>query len=649
MLTSTKRTPRGPGRPRRRCLRALGVLACGFVATLATAQTTAPEFDLDALDSLDLPEAVVVANRSPVARQSVGHTFDILSRAQLEELPVSSVAEALQYVPGLDVRQRGPRGVQADLSVRGGTFDQVLILLNGVELSDPQTGHHALNIPVPLENVERIEVLKGPGARLYGQNAFAGAINIVTRPGAERRTSLRAKAGGYGLGGFGASLDAPAGPLRQTISYQRDFSDGYRENTDYTLAHAFYQGEVATGRDVLGLTAGLVDRAFGANGFYASPSATQQYEEITTGLVALSHRREARPGDGGSFSQRLSYRRNRDDYVFIRSNPSVYQNIHTSQVIGWDGYQSLPTSLGRLGLAGEVRGVWLESNNLGDRSRLTSSLLVEHAFDLADGRLTLTPGISSAYISDLDLVVVLPGLDARYDFGGGLNAYGNAGATYRVPTYTDLYYADPFNEGNPDLKTEYAAAYELGLSYDGPALTGGLAVWRREATDLIDYVRDSAADSVWQPRNFTEATFQGLEAKVAVRRRYRWLPLVSLSYAYIDAQLPGDEGEAISRYALDNLVHQITAQAVAKPARQWSTTLALRVGDRVTEPFCPDDTGFSTCLDADYALLDLRVDYRRRSVGAFAEVTNLTDALYTQANLVPLPGRWWRVGAQVSW
>lgn len=621
-------------------------LICGILSVAA--QTNTPTLALDGVDSLDLPEAVVIGTRGPVERQSVGHTFDVITRTELESLPISSVAEALQYVPGLDLRQRGPRGVQADLSVRGGTFDQVLVLLNGVKLADPQTGHHVLNIPVPLENVERIEILKGPGARLYGQNAFAGAINIVTRPGSERSTTIRAVAGQNALGGFGVSLDAPVGPLRQTFSYQRDFSDGYRYNTDFKLSHAFYQGEIASGRDVFGLTAGLVERAFGANGFYASAAATDQYEEISTGLLALSHRREFRPEIGGSFSHRLSYRRNRDDYVFVRDNPSIYQNIHTSQVVSWDGYYSRPTELGRLGIGSEVRGVTLESNNLGDRERVTFNALVEHEFTWLRGRLAVTPGLTLSYLTDAG-TRLLPGVDVRYEVSPGVQVYGNYGSTFRVPTYTDLYYADRFNEGNPDLEAETANAFELGASYTRSNLTAGLAVWRRDAADLIDYVRDSPADTVWQPRNFAEASFQGVEAKLGLRRRTPWLPLLQLSYAYIDASLPGAEGSAISRYALDNLVHQATGTAIVEFFPGLSLTLGARVGDRLEGPGTTAGDPSEAAPEVDYVLLDVRADYRRRNVGFFVEATNVFDRDYAQANGVPLPGRWLSAGARVRW
>ena len=607
-------------------------------ATPASGQSVPSVRDtlLSAAD-LALPEAVVVASRNPVARQRLGHSYDVLTAAMLETLPVTTVAEAMQYLSGLDLRQRGPRGVQADLSIRGGTFDQSVVLINGVRMADPQTGHHTMNIPVPLENVARIEVLKGPGARIYGQNAFAGAVNIVTKVDDERAGTLRAEVGENGLAGFGVSLNLPLTRLRQTLSYQRDVAQGYRENTDYDLQTTFYQANLPTRRGQVGLLAGLSERAFGANGFYASASATQQYEEIQTSLVALTHAVET---ERGNFSQRLSWRRNQDEYVFVRANPSIYRNLHISQVYGYDGFYNLDNRLGQLGIGGEVQAVTLASNNLGDRSRGVANLVLEQTVELLGDRLRVTGGATLNYLTDAG-ARVLPGLDASYELSPGLSAYANTGLTYRVPTYTDLFYSDRFNEGNADLVAERAVAYELGLQYARHGIDATAAVWQRDAIDLIDYVRDSAADSVWQPRNITDATFRGVELQVALRNKLPWLPLARVSYNFIDASLDegGDEG-AISRYALDQLRHQFVAMGVVRLARPLTVTATLRYGDRVSEP--P-----SGALPVDYTLVDLRADYRLKGLRFFAEASNLADVEYSQVNGVPLPGRWLRCGTTV--
>ena len=122
----------------------------------------------------------------------------VIPREEIEYAPVTSIQELLEYVAGVDVRQRGAEGVQADISIRGGTFDQTLILLNGVNITDPQTGHHNLNLPVSINQIERIEILEGPAARVYGPNAFSGAINIVTRQPDKTSWKLAIEGGSFG-------------------------------------------------------------------------------------------------------------------------------------------------------------------------------------------------------------------------------------------------------------------------------------------------------------------------------------------------------------------------------------------------------------------------------------------------------------------
>ncbi len=595
-----------------------------------------------ATDSIDLPSAVVIGNRAEVPLQSVGHTFDVLTRSDLASLPISSVVEALQFIPGLDLRQRGPRGVQADLSIRGGTFDQVLVLINGIKMADPQTGHHVLNIPVPLENVERIEVLKGPGARLYGQNAFAGAINIVTRHPTEEGLVLRATGGDFGYAGFGASGTLQRGGVTHTLSYGRDIAAGYRDNTDFDVANLFYQATLPTAGGVFEVIGALSDRAFGANGFYASAAAKQQFESIQTSILALSHKRTWR---GTSLNQRLSWRRNQDEYVFVRNNPSLYRNLHLSHTYGYDGYLSRQGRWGRSGVGVEIQGVALASNNLGHRERFVGNLLLEHAFAFAHERLTVTPGLTLNYLSDAG-ARALPAIDLLFHATDALRLYANAGLTYRVPTYTDLYYEDPANVGNPNLVPEQAYAYELGAQYNVREWQLKGAAWQRTGTNLIDFQRDTVPGAKWRATNLNEVTFRGFEASVTARRLRNWLALVSLGYTYIDGEVDAAFTETQSRYALEQLRHQFVARATVTFGERVSLTGGLRYADRVNDPLpSPDPT--VRVAPRDYTVMDLRVDYRRRAWTVFADASNLNNQFYTQSNGVPLPGRWARVGLEL--
>ena len=637
-----------------------GFLAPATALLLAGAPPASAQVVVNvAVDSLDLPQAVVIGNRAEVALQSVGHTFDVITRAELERLPINSVAEALQYVPGLDLRQRGPLGVQADLSIRGGTFDQVLVLINGIRMADPQTGHHVLNIPVPLENVERIEVLKGPGARLYGQNAFAGAINIVTKHPTRTGIAARATAGDNGLAGFGVSGTLTSEHVTHTLSYGKDLAQGYRPNTDFDITNTFYQATLPTDGGTFEFLGAISERAFGANGFYASPDAGQQYEEVQTSVTALTHKLEW--AERYTLTHRVSWRRNQDEYVFVRRNPSLYRNLHVSHDFGYDGYLARDGELGRLGVGLDVRRIALSSNLLGQRERTLLNLLVEHAFTFGGGRVGVTPGATLNYFSDAG-ARVLPALDVFYRASDALRFYGNFGTTYRVPTYTDLYYEDPGNVGNPDLLPERAVAFEAGAQYDLGGVQLKAAAWQRSGSDLIDYQRDSTRrnsdgtpDLRFRSVNLNDVTFRGLEASVAARRVTPWLPLASLGYNLVDGEInTARTEETVSRYALDQVRHQLTALVTFRPVEHVYVTAGLRYADRVNDPLpfrsrtdAEGNTEQVPVPPRDFTLVDARVEYRRPAWSAFVDGTNLGDVFYSQSNGVPLPGRWLRGGLQV--
>jgi len=129
----------------------------------------------------ELEEVVVSSSRIDLPLSENSRTIKVIQAQEIQKSSATSLADLLQRVAGIDVRRRGAQGMQADLYIRGGSFDQTLLLIDGIKVDDPQTGHHTLNIALPLELIERIEIIKGPAARVFGQNAFTGAINIVTK------------------------------------------------------------------------------------------------------------------------------------------------------------------------------------------------------------------------------------------------------------------------------------------------------------------------------------------------------------------------------------------------------------------------------------------------------------------------------------
>ncbi len=580
----------------------------------------------DTIRTVELADVVISENRLQTPFSESARSITIITREQIDNAPVQSINELLTYVAGVDIRQRGPAGVQADVSVRGGTFEQTLILINGVKVSDPQTGHHQLNLPLDRHAIERIEVLKGPAARIYGQNAFAGAINIITKVPEERAVIIGGYGGGFTTFGGNVGWALPGERYGQYLTLSHDRSEGYRPNADYRITNAFYQSYLNAGSGTFTLMGGHTRRAFGAGGFYVPDS--EEYEEVTTTFASVDYQAKL---DRWTVQPRIYWRRNHDDYVFKRSDPGFFNNLHTTHTWGAELNTTRTSDWGLTGLGAEFREEAIASTNLGDRSRSIAGFFVEHRFYFFD-RLDVTPGVYLNWFSDYGWNW-FPGIDASCEFGPAWRAFANVGRSFRIPTYTDLYYQGPTNIGNDQLRAEDALTYEGGVKYFGANLWGQVSYFRRDASQLIDWVRTSD-DNPWQPRNFYNVAVQGLEAGINFDfAADAWFKTLSLNYTYLDADLKDTEGVQ-SRYALDNLNHQLVLGADHKIWSKVRHNLRARYLDRATLP--------------DYFILDSRVYYRTERFEVYIEATNLTNTEYTETGYVTMPGRWVRAGVSLT-
>lgn len=578
--------------------------------------------------SIDIQEVTIAENRLSIPFNDVSRNIEIITKQQIQELNAFSINEVLQLVGGVDIRQRGVHGVQADLSIRGGTFEQALILINGVKMLDPQTGHHLMNLPITLEDIERIEVLKGPGARVFGQNAFAGAINIVTKVQDEFGLSAGIDYGENGLLNAFTSISLPVDQIQQKISLSHNHSNGYRDNTDYNITNAFYQGQVNIGRNQLNVFGGYTARDFGANGFYGSESFTDQYEETRTSILSASY--EAKIG-AWKINPKVNWRRNTDNWQFRRQDPEFFQNFHTSHVATGELHLSKTHSLGILGIGAEYNSIDLMSNNLGERDRGQIGLHLENRFLLWDEQLDVTPGIYVLRISDFG-TQLFPGIDVGYRLDNNWKLFTNLGQTSRIPSFTDLYYQDSGNIGNPDLQTESAITFELGVSHKSQRAIFQLSYFRRDATDLIDWFKLDPDDR-WMPDNFGSALYNGLDLSTTLdlskSNASAFVQTLKINYLYLDASL-GDSDVSLSRNALENLNHQLIINPTFRISDHLSGNLLFKYNDRAS-------------LE-DYSLLDANLQYSIKEWSFYVKASNLFDTEYRETNLVPMPGRWMLVG-----
>ena len=291
-------------------------------------------------DTLPLtPTLEVVGARVPVALPGVVRSIDLLDEAELSRLPGRSVAERLQTVPAVVTGQRQQYGVQSDLSIRGSTFDQVQVLLDGFDVADPQTGHHLMNLPLGVHDVARLEVLPGHGSALYGSGAFGGTVNVVTRrPAGRTGGELGLLGGGNGTWSGWGSMDlvGRGGDTGARLSFERFRTDGYdfvRDDSTAVTGGNDADTWTATGRFLdtsaegeSDLFVGYASRAFGAYDFYAPYPSWERTRNFTA-----TARVNRRLGERLTVEPRFSFRRHEDRFVLIRTSPDTYINDHVTR------------------------------------------------------------------------------------------------------------------------------------------------------------------------------------------------------------------------------------------------------------------------------------------------------------------------------
>ena len=241
-----------------------------------------------------LDDVEVTGSRAPLALGQAARMVTVLSRDEIQAAPVQSINDLLKYAVGVDVRQRGPIGAQTDIGIRGGTSEQITILLNGINICDPQTGHNAFDFPCDISDIERIEVLEGPAGRVYGTSSLMGAINIVTKDVRSKMAEARVEGGSFGyLSAAGRiALTSLPSPLTSSLSANYTRSDGYSRaksgalNSDYAGGKVFYQGNYDREAIRLAWHAGLSTKGFGSNTFY-SAKFDEQYEKTTKLFTAI--------------------------------------------------------------------------------------------------------------------------------------------------------------------------------------------------------------------------------------------------------------------------------------------------------------------------------------------------------------------------
>jgi iron complex outermembrane receptor protein len=557
---------------------------------------------------------VVTAAARPVELGSVTRTLTVITRQEIAALPVNSIAEVLRLAASVDVRARGVRGAQTDFSLRGATFGQVLVLVDGVRLNDAQSGHHNGDIPVPLDLVERIEVLFGPGSSLFGADAVGGTINIVTRR--DSGESLIVQGGSFGLAAGRAQGDFTRGSVDQSAGVSFDRSDGFMYDRDFTSA--IVRSRTSIG-ERSGVSVSYLWREFGANNFYGGNAPSREWTNQT--LIAADHRF----GEiaGWSIDGQASYRTHGDRFVFNQLQPALSDNRHRTHAALVSASGSRPVAdRGSLTVGLEGGGDWIRSTNLGDHAISRVSAFGEWRQEVAAG--VQFEGRLRVDRYDEFGTSWNPSIGAGWWATPSLRLRGSIARAFRVPTFTERYYSDPANLAREDVGPESAWSGEAGadvLLRDGWLVQA--SVFGREDHDVIDWLRPTTADR-WQTYNVRDVSTLGFE--IGIRKTLR--PGLFVQAQYTAISVDAASVDQLSKYVLDYAPQSFTAAAaVPLPA-------GFRVAPRLEYRQRSRTTGTS-----DYVVLDTRLGRRiNRHFDLFVDGTNLFDVSYQEIAGVAMPG-----------
>ena len=661
-----------------------------------------------------LDEVEVTAARLPLPMEQTARLVSVMTHEQIKDCPAQSVNDLLKYAASVDVRQRGAFGIQTDISINGGTHDQIVILLNGVYFSSPHTGHLAADLPISIDDIERIEILEGAASRVYGTSAFSGAINIVTKgrpasfplPAGEGSDdsvngktsvggSLSLQGGSFGTFGTDGRVGLQTSHFSHSLSTGYTQSDGGTDNSDFNRFRAFYQGNYSHPyREGLGdrgasvsWQLGLSRQDYGANTFY-SGRYPNQYEETRRYSGSVSARVPLFANAGNQVRTTLAhsefeggvyFSRSYDHYQLIRNTPTG-ENFHRTDVYGLTLNAHSDWALGMTSIGADFRNEGILSSSLGRPiasatvssgsaagnkytkrdNRTNLCYFLEH--DILLRRWTFSLGVMANMNTGLDdRFRLYPGIDVSYRPSSLWRLFASWNTAQRMPTFTDLYYRSPTQEGNLGLKPEETSEVSLGSNLRIRGLNTSVKLFYRHNSSMIDWVL-TPADSIngfttYHATNFSLDNMGAtLNAEVLFRE---WLghdfPLASLilNYNYLHQRRRDHQEIYASSYALDYLRQKLVVRLDSRLTSRLHASLTYRwqerMGDFVRYTPTPSGgpaAGFVATKQRyrPYALLDLRLQWTAPRYELFVEASNLTNHRYYDLGNVLQPGIWLMAG-----
>ncbi len=585
----------------------------------------------------------------------LGRTIHVVDRKTIQQLPVQNIDELLESIPGVDIRNRGVGGTQSDISIRGGSFDQVLILLNGVNLTDPQTGHYNLNIPVVLSDVVRVEVLQG--SSIYGSNAFSGAINIITESNNPTNVSAQLSAGSYSTYLQNITAGYTKNSFSTLASATHKSSQGYMQNTDYDILNVFSQTNLSTkSLGKFDLQLGYQTKAYGANSFYSFAYPNQfDYNKTLFGSINWNY-----SVNRLLLNAQTYYRQHYDRFELFRNMdaaPAWYttHNYHLTDVSGAKFNSTLLTEIGKFSLGFDMRNEHISSNALGNilDQLLENKYDILHPFTKTDNRLLstaalnyskgfnsfyLSVGLSETYTEKYGLSTA-GGLDLTYFINDNSHINFSANSAQRLPTFTDLYLQNSIQQADANLKPEKAKTFEITYNTKFKQFKVNISTFYRIGIDVIDWVKLPDSPK-WQSKNLAEINAMGSDVLLQYDFKNSFINSIKLNYSYLNIDKKATNFD--SKYALDYLKHKFVFTLQHRFFSKISTLWKIGYFDRAGN--YADFASGSLLEYKPYTMLDTRIIWESKHVDLFMDINNILNASYADFGGLSQPGTNFTVG-----
>ena len=603
-------------------------LLCLSTALAQQSPTPAPDPTTPVAQSIS-----VTTTLEPLPLAESDRSVNVISPRD-QPLVSNSVVDLLRQDPSLNLQARAGNGVQADLSIRGTTFEQSLILLNGLRINDPETGHLNLDIPIPLDAITRIDILHGSGSTFYGSDAIGGAVNLLTQPPTPGLTVV-ASAGGGSFYSIEQHLRASYtnGPVAEQLTCSRDTSDGFIPDRNYSSNALASETWLTLKPGTTDILLAASDRPYGANLFYGPYDSWER----TKGWFASIQQQL-----GQQTAASFGYRRHSDLFVLFADQPAIYENNHITT--SYEGALRRADTLGiniTLSYGLEADGDTIHSNSLGEHARNQGAGYANLSFR-ALGRFSLSIGAREEILSS-NGSVFSPSVAAAYTLTHTVRLRASAGHGFRLPTYVDLYYSDPTTIGNPNLKPESSWSYEAGLDWT-PAngrLTLTATAFRLQQKDAIDYSKQSLATDAltfaepWQAVNIQNLDITGAETTLRLRLTDTQQLQFSYTAAHAASPPPNIISEYAYNYAAQNAIFGWTGQLPGAIGQQINSHTQVNIVQKTTQTA--------------YPLWDISLARNTGRLRPYLRLLNLSNTGYQEIPDVPLQGRTIIAGTEFNW